>query len=125
MSTDTDTARLDLLMSPDLKARLQQHAVATELSMSAAARVLIQRGLEPVGVHDRTVFGFDAVRSPLGYVYEQGVGSHPREVQDAIFEAEQKAGRRLHGWEVARILHGDSLENSVADAAASIEDLVK
>jgi hypothetical protein len=93
-------------------------------SMSSKVRQLVSKGLEPPGVVERHVYGVDCERSAVsGKIYEMGSGSLPREQQDRLALAEQAAGRRLTQGEAQRLLRGDSLENSVADAAASIEDL--
>ena len=126
MADDTQLdAGFRLRLPQQLKDRLQEAAAADGRSAGSMARRLLARALdEPLNGAERATFGHDAVRSPVtGIPYEQGVGAHSPELQDRIAEAELKAGRPLAGHEVARILHGDGLDNAAADAAASLEEL--
>jgi hypothetical protein len=124
-----DDTQLDagfrLRLPQQLKDRLQEAAAAGgNRSVGSLARELIARGLEPLTAGERAVWGDQARRDPAtGRVFENASGSHSEEIQAKLFAAEERLGRALSGVEVARILAGDSLENSVADAAASLEEL--
>jgi hypothetical protein len=126
MAEDALTSRrFTMVMPKPLRDELERAAAAVDRPAGYLARQLIAKGLnDPLNGAEKATFGSDATRSAVtGIPYETGSGAHPPEVQDRLAMA--AAGGRLSEMEAQRIVRGDSLENSVADAAASIEDLVK
>ena len=122
----TDPVRFEMRMPQQLRDELERTAAASGgRSVGSLARELIAKGLnDPLNGAERATFGHDAVRSPIsGVPYEQGVGAHSPELQDRIAEAELKAGRKLQGWEVARLIRGVTIEDEATDALRGIEEL--
>jgi hypothetical protein len=88
------------------------------------ARVLIERGLEPITPHEHQIHGADATRSAVtGRIYEDGSGALPRDVQDRLAVAEQKLGRRLTELEANLLIHSDPVDSAVDAAVRSIEEI--